>query len=64
MLICVWLVLVANVVVSVQLLMLAAFAALLPKGRRDAIVSYGILHQFVLSEINDKLFAENEKTLF
>ena len=30
----------------------------------DAIISYGVLHRFSLSEINDKLFAENEKTLF
>lgn len=47
-----------------QLLKQAAYAPLHPKVKRDAIVSYGILHHVSLSEINDKLFAENEKTLF
>ena len=42
----------------------AAYAPLHPKVKRDAIISYGVLHQFTLSEINDKLFTENEKTLF
>lgn len=46
-----------------QLLKQAAYAPLHPKVKRDAIISYGVLHQFSLSEINDKLFAENEKTL-
>ena len=47
-----------------RLLKQAAYAPLHPKVKRDAIISYGVLHQFSLSEINDKLFTENEKTLF
>lgn len=47
-----------------RLLKQAAYAPLHPKVKRDAIISYGVLHQFTLSEINDKLFTENEKTLF
>lgn len=47
-----------------QLLKQATYAALYPKVKRDAIVIYGILHGFSLDEINDKLFVENEKTLF
>ena len=63
-LICLCVGLEANLEETQQLLKQAAYAPLHPKVRRDAFVSYGILHQFVLSEINDKLFAENEKTLF
>ena len=33
------------------------------KFKRDTIIMYGIVHKFELSEINDKLFLENEKTL-
>ena len=29
-----------------------------------AIISHGLLHHTPLAEINDKLFSENEKTLF
>ena len=47
-----------------QLLKQATYAPLHPKVKRDAIVSYGILHHAELGEINDKLFSENEKTLF
>ena len=32
--------------------------------KRDAIISHGLLHRTPLAEINDKLFSENEKTLF
>lgn len=46
-----------------QLLKQAAYAQIYPRNRRDAIISYGILHHISLNEINDKLFAENEKTL-
>ncbi len=49
---------------SQRLLKQAAYAQLYPKLRRDAIIIHGILHHTALSEINDKLFAENEKTLF
>ena len=47
-----------------QLLKLASYAPLYPRLKRDAIISYGIVHRMALGEINDKLFAENEKTLF
>lgn len=47
-----------------RLLKQAFFAELYPRVKRDAIISYGIVHHTGLEEINDKLFAENEKTLF
>ena len=47
-----------------QLLKQATYAQLYPKVKRDAIISHGILHKTSLTEINDKLFSENEKTLF
>ena len=47
-----------------QFLKQASYAQLYPRRRRDAIIIFGILHRLPLSEINDKLFAENEKTLF
>ena len=47
-----------------QLLKLASYAPLYPRLKRDAIISYGIVHHMALGEINDKLFRENEKTLF
>ena len=40
------------------------YARLYPKVKRDAIISHGLLHHTPLAEINDKLFSENEKTLF
>ena len=47
-----------------RLLKLASYAPLYPRLKRDAIISYGIVHHMALGEINDKLFAENEKTLY
>ena len=44
-----------------QLLKLASYAPLYPRLKRDAIISYGIVHHMALGEINDKLFTENEK---
>lgn len=46
-----------------QLLKQAAYAQIYPRNKRDAIISHGILHHTDLGVINDKLFAENEKTL-
>ena len=46
------------------LLQCASYAQLYPKIRRDAIIIHGIVHHTDLSAINDKLFAEGEKTLF
>lgn len=47
-----------------RLLRQAALAEIYPKNKRDAIIGFGLTHHMELSEINDKLFAENEKTLF
>lgn len=47
-----------------RLIKLASYAPLYPRLKRDAIISYGIVHHMALGEINDKLFAENEKTLY
>ena len=46
-----------------HLLAQATYAQLSPKVKRDAIISHGILRQTGLDAINDKLFAEGEKTL-
>ena len=47
-----------------ELLKLFGSAQLYPKYCRDAIIIYGILHGISLLVINDKLFQENEETLF
>ena len=47
-----------------QLLKQAAYAPLSPKRRREAIIAYGISHGMTLQQVNDKLFAEGEKTLY
>lgn len=47
-----------------KLLKQAGYVELYPRLRRDAVIIYGILHKQSLVEINDKLFSENEKTLF
>lgn len=46
-----------------RLLRQATYAQIYPRIKRDAIISHGIVHHTPLGEINDKLFAENEKTL-
>lgn len=40
------------------------YAQLYPKLKRDAVVIHGIVHGTPIEGINNKLFAENEKTLF
>ena len=47
-----------------ELLKLCGFAQLYSASRRDAIIIYGIMHEVDLFEINDKLFTEDEETLF
>ena len=47
-----------------ELLKLCGMAQLYPKLKRDAIIYYGLQHGLGLFEINDKLFDENEETLF
>ena len=47
-----------------RLLKQAGYAPLYPRRKREAIIAHGVVHHTPLREINDKLFAENEKTLF
>ena len=47
-----------------RLLEQATYAQLYPRIKREAILCHGIVHHTPLSEINETLFAENEKTLF
>lgn len=47
-----------------ELLKQCGLAQLYPKDRRDAIILYGILNEMDLFTVNDKLFAENEETLY
>ena len=47
-----------------RMLTQGGYAQLYPRTRRDAIISYGVVHQLPLGEINDKLFAEQEKPCF
>ena len=47
-----------------RLLKQAGYAQLYPKNKREAIIAHGIIHGTALAEINDKLFTEDEKTLF
>lgn len=47
-----------------KLLESCCLAQLYPKNRRDVIIIYGLMHELMLDEINDKLFLENEETLF
>lgn len=54
----------ASVKETQELLKLCGMAQLYPKLKRDAIIYYGLLHGLSLFEINDKLFDENEETLF
>ena len=63
-LLCLCIAMEATIEETQTLLQHARYARLYPKNRRDAIISHGIIHHTDLAEINDKLFAENEKTLF
>ena len=47
-----------------ELLKCSGFAQLYARNRRDAIIIYGLLHSMELLEVNDRLFAEKEATLF
>ena len=47
-----------------ELLKQCGHAQLYLKNRRDAIIFYGIANQMDLYAMNDKLFAENEETLY
>ena len=54
----------ASIEETQELLRLCGMAELCPKLKRDAIIYYGLLHKLDLFVINDKLFDENEDTLF
>lgn len=47
-----------------ELLKLSGLAQLYPRIKRDAIIIYGLAHCEDLFEINDRLFSEDEETLF
>ena len=47
-----------------ELLKQCGLAQLYPRNRRDAVILYGIANGMDLFAVNDKLFAENEETLF
>ena len=47
-----------------ELLKLCGVAQLYSANRRDAILIFGLVHSISLFEINDKLFSEDEETLF
>ena len=47
-----------------ELLKQCGFARLYTKNRRDAIILYGILNGQDLFAVNDKLFSENEESLY
>ena len=47
-----------------ELLKHCGHAQLYPKSRRDAIILYGLTNHMDLFDVNDKLFAENEETLY
>lgn len=46
-----------------ELLKQVGYAPIYLRLKRDAIIGHGLLHHTPLTEINDKLFSENEKTL-
>ena len=39
-------------------------AQLYPKIKRDSIIVHGLVHELDLNKVNDKLFAENEESLY
>ncbi|MGN0629323.1 MAG: helix-turn-helix domain-containing protein [Oscillospiraceae bacterium] len=54
----------ASVDEAQELLKICGVAQLYSANRRDAIIIYGLAHNMSLFEINDKLFIEDEETLF
>lgn len=47
-----------------ELLKQCGLAQLYPKDKRDAIVIYGLINGMSLFDVNDKLFSEDEETLY
>ena len=54
----------ANLNETQDLLKQCGLAELYPKNKRDAIIIFGLTHESDLYDINDKLFEEDEETLF
>lgn len=54
----------ANLEETQDLLKQCGLAELYPKNKRDAIIIFGLTHDSDLYDINDKLFEEDEETLF
>lgn len=54
----------ATVEETQELLKHCGHAQLYPKNRRDAIILYGLTNHMDLFDVNDKLFAKNEETLY
>lgn len=46
-----------------EILKQVGYAPIYPKIKRDAIIGYGIINRMPLPAVNDKLFAEHEKSL-
>ena len=46
-----------------RLLLQAGYGQLYPRNRRDAIIAHGLLYRIALDQLNESLFAENEKAL-
>lgn len=46
-----------------ELLKHSGYAQLYVKDKRDAIITYGLVHSLELDEVNDRLFSEKEETL-
>ena len=63
-LICICIGLQSNLEETQRILKQAGYAQIYPKIRREAIICHGIVHRRDLNQINDMLFANNEKTLF
>ena len=47
-----------------KLLKQVGYPPIYPRHKRDAIISHGVIHHTPLAVINDKLFVENERTLY
>ena len=47
-----------------ELLKQCSLAQLYPREKRDAIIIYGLLRKMDLPEVNERLFSENEETLY
>lgn len=63
-LLCIYFGLGTSVEETQRLLKQAGFAPLYPRLKWDAVILHGVVHGTPLAEVNDKLFEENEGTLY